>query len=810
MKILKLIFSLLVCQFFLASLLSQNNKNIVFARTEIAPFIDGKIDDDVWQKARKSTGFTQTDPFWGTPPLQQTDVWILYDNRALYIAARMHELSPDSITRQIGMRDNDLHADYFALEFDPFNRMQDAYLFRVTASGVQSEWRRSDGAYNAVWKSKVNIDEKGWTVEMEIPFSAFSFPRADVQNWRVQFYRYIRRERELSEFIPAKQLDDNDIRHWAKSDSLSGIMPPLRLFLQPYANAAFIGTPNNQGNQVWSESFKGGLDLKWGINQSYTLDLTLLPDFSQVQSDNLVKNLSAFEVAYNENRPFFNESISFFHKGGLLYSRRIGRQPSGYHSVRTSLDSAEHLVSNPITSPLINAFKLYGRNEKGLAIGVFNAMTNRTEAIIKNDNSENRRVQTEPLTNYTLFVVDKAFKNKSNLYFSNANTIRQGSEIQANVSALGGSYYFKNGNYRLFLQGGMSRRSKAGEQFWNNTASEGFKYDFSLGKVSGKWIYSISQYVKDRHYNPNDLGLNFVNDESSNNISINRRVRTPFWKLLNLNQTFNIDYAYRLSTLKQTNNAIRYWFLATTRNHLSLWSGITLRAFNLHDYYEPRKSGMFFLAPRFLEANVNFSSDYRRPFALDGGYSHTYVFDFHGNNYTFKITPVMRIGNRTQMRLLNSYTINSGQRGYAGRLSNGDVEFGKRLVKTFENSYSVKYMVSNRLGFDFRGRYYWSQGNYSDFYKLQNDGTLGNSIPSSKNYDFTYSVFNIDLTLQWEFAPGSMLFFTYKNEFVNELLNADKSYLDYLRNGFDGQQNFTFAMKFIYHFDAGSLISRKN
>lgn len=809
MKILKYSLFPLLFIVFLDSLVAQINQKVEFFRTERSPIIDGIIDDAVWQQAKKSTGFTQTEPFWGAAPLRQTDVWILYDNRAFYIAARMHELSSDSIIRQLGMRDNDLHADYFGIEFDPFNRMQDAYFFRVTASGVQSEWRRSDGAFNAVWKSKVNIDEKGWTVEMEIPFSAFAFPKADVQNWRIQFYRYIRRVRELSEFSPAKQLDDNDIRHWAESDGLSGVKPPLRLFLQPYANTALLGSPDNQGNLVWSESFKGGLDLKWGINQSYTLDVTLLPDFSQVQSDNLIKNLSAFEVAHNENRPFFNESISFFNKGGLLYSRRIGKQPSAYHSVRSSMDSSEHLISNPVTSPLINAFKLYGRNEKGLAIGVFNAMTNKTNAIIENANSEKRSIQTEPLTNYTLFVLDKAFKNKSNLYFSNANTIRQGSEIQANVSAVGGSYYFGNGNYRLFLQGGMSRRSKAGEQFWNKSASEGYKYDFSLGKVSGKWIYSVSQNVKDKHYNPNDLGLNFVNDESSNNISINRRIRKPFWKLLNLNQSLNIDYSYRLSTLKQTNNAIRYWVLATTRNHLSLWSGITLRALNLHDYWEPRRAGMYFLAPRFVEANVNFSSDYRRPFALDGRYSHTYVFDFYGNNYAFQLTPVMRIGNRTQMRLLNSYTINSGQRGYAGRLSDGSVVFGKRLVKTYENAYSIKYMLTNRLGFDFRGRYYWSQGDYSDFYILQNDGSLGKSISSSRNYDFTYSVFNIDLTLQWEFAPGSMLFFTYKNEFVNELLNADKSYLDYLRDGFDGQQNFTFALKFLYHFDAGSLISRK-
>lgn len=797
--------------FYLLPTVAQNSEKIIFTRTEKAPEIDGLIDDDVWQKTEKVSGFKQTEPFWGASPTQETEVWILYDNRALYIAAKIIENSSDGISRQVGMRDNDdLHADYFAFEFDPFGQMQDAYYFMLTASGVQAEWRRSDESYNAVWKSKVNINDQGWTLEMEIPFSAFSFPKTEVQNWRVQFYRYIRRERELSEWKLAKQLDDNDIKYWAKSDGLSEIDPPLRLFLHPYANIALTGIPNQNGNLNWSNSAKGGLDMKWGINQSYTLDVSLLPDFSQVQSDNLVKNLSAFEVAYSENRPFFNESISFFNKGDLLYSRRIGKQASAYKSVYTSLDSNEHLISNPATAPLINAFKLYGRNEKGLAVGVFNAITNKTEAIIEADDLSRRKIQTEPLTNYTLFVIDQAFRNKSNLFFSNANTIRQGDEIQANVSALGGSYYFGNGQYKAYLLGGMSRRSKMGEQFWNKSASEGIKYDISLGKVSGKWIYSLTQNVKDKHYNPNDLGVNFRNDESANNITISRRVQTPFWKLLSFNQTLYIDYAYRLSTLKQTENAIRYWFIAKTRNHLSIWSESAWHPFQYYDYYEARKAGAYYLSPRYFESYLNFSSDYRRPFALDGSYSHAYFYDFNGNNHSFTITPVLRIGNNVQMKLKNTYSVNMGQRGFAGELLDESIVFGKRLVNTIENSYNINCMISNRLGLSFKGRYYWSQGEYSDFYKLQNDGTLGKALVNfDENYDFTYSVFNIDLTLQWEFAPGSMLFFTYKNEFINELLNADKTYLDYMRYGFNAEQNFTFALKLIYHFDVGTLLSRK-
>ncbi len=791
------------------SISAQSVEKIKFTRTLSSPIIDGIISEEAWNNSETSTNFVQTDPYWGFKPKYQTEVKVLYDNKALYIAARMFDNYPDSIMRQIGLRDESLHADYFAFEFDPFNRMQESFYFQVTASGVQSEWKRSDESYNAVWKSSVKIDSLGWTCEMEIPFSAFSFLKYNEQIWKIQFFRYIRRNRELSAWCPENKTDDNDIKYWASSENLNDIMPPLRLFLQPYINAAVIGTPNQNNKTEWSNSVKGGLDLKWGINQSCNLEMTLLPDFSQVQSDNLIKNLSAFETVYSDYRPFFNESISFFTKGGLLYTRRIGRKPSKYNEVENQIDSNERIVTNPINSPLINAFKLYGKNKNGFAVGIFNAITNKTEATIKDSENNKRKIQTEPITNYTLFVVEKAFRNKSNVFLSNANTLRQGNEIQANVTATGGSYYFKDGKFLVYLLGGMSRRTDNSSQLWDKASSTGYKYDFSLAKVNGKLIYSFNRFVKDELYNPNDMGVNFVNNEAANNITITHRVFEPFWKFLNLQNSFTMDYSNRISTQKMTNFSMKYSLFMTNSKHLTLWGGIKWRPEKICDYYESRTRGLFYLAPRYLSGNFSFSSDYRKPLALDGGYAIIYMYDYKGQNQTISITPVLRIGNRIGMRLSNSFSVNNGQRGYAETLDSGIVIFGKREVKTYENAYSINYMLRNNLGVVFRGRYYWTQGAYSDYYKLQNDGLLSNSISNyNDNHDFTYSVFNIDLSLQWEFAPGSMLYFTYKNEFINEILNANKNYLDYFRNSFDVPQSYNFAFKFLYHFDVGAMVKK--
>ena len=388
---------------------SQNQKKIDFTFTNNPPIIDGVLDDKIWQEVPVNNDFYQHNPMWNIPPSQKTEVKICYSNQGIYVAAMLFETAPDSILQEFGMRDNTVNADYFALEFDPYNTMQDSYYFQVTASGVQSEWRRTDSYYNAVWESSVKILKNGWSVEMYIPFSAFSFPSQDIQQWRMQFYRYIRRHREVDHWCLVEKTNDNDIKFWSTSGNLTKIKPPLRLFVTPYINGL---AQKNVSESKWSSTFNGGLDLKWGINQSYTLDVTLLPDFTQIQSDNKVKNLTAFETVYGDYRPFFYESMSLFQMGDLIYTRRIGGTPLNYSKVSDNLNSNEHIAENPQNTQLINAFKFYGRSANGLAVGFFNAITNKSIAYIEDSVGNRRSFETEPITNYTVLVIDKALKGK--------------------------------------------------------------------------------------------------------------------------------------------------------------------------------------------------------------------------------------------------------------------------------------------------------------------------------------------------------------------------------------------------------------
>jgi hypothetical protein len=805
MRVFSLILILLSGLFYNLTAQNLKCKELAFLYTTTPPVLDGILDDGVWKQCKPANDFLQWEPQWNVPPTHQTEAKVCYTNQGIYVGVMMFDTAPDSILQEVGMRDNTVNADHIAIEFDPYNTMQDSYYFQVTASGVQTESRRTDGYYNAVWKSCVKILKNGWSVEMFIPFSAFTFPSKDLQEWRVQFYRNVRRYREVDEYSLEDKTKDNDIQFWAISDSLKNIKPPLRLFITPYVNGLM---QKEAGETTWSQTLNGGLDLKWGVTQSHTLDITLLPDFSQVKSDNKVKNLSAFETVYSDYRPFFYESMSLFETGDLIYTRRIGGMPRSYYNVANGLDSNEHIAENPQTTQLINAMKFYGRSANGLAVGFFNAITDKALAYVDDDAGNRRSIETQPLTNYNIIVFNKALKGKSNVFFSNANTFRGKSQDNANVMALGGSWYFHEGAYKIYMLGGMSNKFM-GTDLNSKYAPDGYKYDFTFAKVNGKFQYQASAWIKDQHYDPNDLGVNFINNEVSTYYMVTYREPNAFWKVLNMYHTLGWSYATRLTTGMPTTNYLNYSFSTVTRDHISYWGGLGWRPDPVYDYYEPR-NGQYWKAPRYFTGNANFSTDYRNTFALDATYQATWVYDYQGiNNYLY-LSPLARLGNHLNLRYTVWYQSNSGQRGFAtGNYSDTSI-FGKRWVQTVENSLQIKYVVKNNLALSFVSRYYWSKGNYFEFYRLKDDGTLSEAlIENVGNHDFTYSAFNFDFSFNWDFAPGSSLIVTYKNELVNQLENADKDYMQYLRYSFDNPFSNVLALKILYFIDAGSKIHRR-
>lgn len=796
------------------ALSASDSTKVAFAvRTNEPPHIDG-IMEETWNSANNISDFIQYVPHYNSPPTQKTEVRIMYDDKAIYVFATMYDASPDSILKQLGNRDDeDLNADFFGIEFDTYNNQLDGYSFMVYASGVQADFREFDNTYNAVWESKTKITDIGWTAEFKIPYSALRFPTIDIQTWGMEIFRSIRRNRESDNWALQKKGVQNNMVYWGKLKGLENIQAPIRLSFYPYISSGLQTKDKEEGagtDKSWS--FAGGLDLKYGINESFTLDMTLLPDFSQVQSDNKVKNLSAFETVYNEQRPFFNEAVDLFSKGNLFYSRRIGRTPSEFENVENLLDSGETIQKNPSQSQLINATKVSGRNKNGLAIGFFNAVTNDTWAIINKTDGGTRRILTEPFANYNILVFDQALKNNSSIFISNSNFTRDKGFYNSDVTAGGFSFYDKTNTWYLSGGGGISQfyfRGKKPEG--ENLQPYGGKYSISIGKSNGNFQFSINHNLMDHHYNANDVGLTLYNNFINNNGSISYNIYEPFWKFRELYNSLFINDAYNYSTRDLSNLSLNWNTWGTLLNYLSIWFNGQLTLSDAYNYNEPRIEGRYFITKKTNGLSLGFSSDYRKPFALDGNFG---IYETKGFNDYFKqaeISPLVRVSNHFSFRYTFDIYDQQNEKGFATLSQAEDsIIFGNRDVKTIVNTFSGNYIVKNDLSLSLRFRHYWAKGIYCQYYQLLTDGTL-EELPSNIDYkqNFNFNSFNIDLVFSWQFAPGSNLSFVWKKEILSESDVIINSFSKNFTNTLDQLQSNTFSIKAIYYLDYLYLTNKK-
>ncbi|NVO01989.1 MAG: carbohydrate binding family 9 domain-containing protein [Bacteroidetes bacterium] len=783
---------------------SQNPTKVLNAeRCKTAIKIDGKLDDEGWKNVVGVSDFIQYTPINNVAPTQKTFVKILYDDDAIYVGALMLDSSPDSILRELGSRDNELNADNFSIEFDTYNKQQDGYTFLVYASGVQADFREWDETYDAVWESKVNITEKGWIVEMKIPYSAIRFPKIEEQVWGMEINRGIRRNRETDQWALQLKGTGNDLVYWGKLKGLKKIKPPLRLSFTPYFSLYGEHYPYNvKSHSDLSGSINGGMDLKYGVNESYTIDMTLLPDFSQVQSDNKVKNLSAFETVYEEQRPFFKEAVDLFSKGNLFYSRRIGKQPTGFYDVEYNLKEGEFIKKNPLQTKLLNSTKFSGRGKNGLAIGLFNSITDNTYAVIEDSLGNKRNYLTEPLANYNIFVLDQAFKNNSSFYVINTNVTRDKNFGNSNVTGSGLKLVNKKNSYQFALEGTLSDKYIAVDTLFNNTNNSlGYKYATSFAKIKGNFHFTLWKSTMNKTYNPNDMGLNLSNNEESTGLDLKYNIYEPFGKFRNFNNYLSFTYNNNFTSKKVTSNSLEYRMSTTFLNYLSLWGGTYCMLQNVYDYYEPRVEGRFFRYPTFYNVFLGLSSDYRKAFAFDLEMRYSQTPNFHSDDYSVYLRPIARLSDNLKVDFAVNYTKNFNNIGFVNVDDSNNVVFGKRELTTIENTFTGRYMFENNLSLSLRLRHYLVNGEYNQYYILNEEGDLDENNTYNNNSNFNFNSFNIDLLFAWEFAPGSTLSLAWKNAIMDEKAVVVRNYIDNIENTINSPQLNSLSLKVLYYLD---------
>lgn len=769
--------------------------------------IDGEGSEKSWQNAQIATDFLELNPTEGEAPVFKTKVKVLYDDDKLYFLAHCYDDSPDSILTQLGERDDRLNADLFTVSFDTYNKKLDAFTFSVSASGVQSDRRISDRQFNAVWESAVQIVEDGWVVEMEIPYYAIRFPKGEEQLWKINFLREIRRIRTEVQWSLVPKEVETPINYWGNLTGLKNIEDPARISLSPYVSS-FAEFENGES----SLGYGAGADLKVGLNESFTLDMTLLPDFSQVRSDNIVKNLGAFEVVFEEQRPFFQEGIELFNKADLFYSRRIGGVPMGFRGASNNIDSNETLIDNPNASRLINVAKVSGRNKNGLGVGVMNALTAQTVATVRNNETGvTREIVTNPLVNYNIISLDKNLKNNSSIYFINLNTSRMDDFIDANVSALGANLVSKNSTYSLSSDLKVSQRSAglAGNLFSVDNET-GVNYWVKLSKIKGNFKFDLASQGWSPNYNPNDLGVNFNTNLRDHSIALKYNKYNPFWRLnSNYNRVrLNVEQDYSTGEILRTTYKNRFSFILPSFN--ALFINMSAQIGDGIDLFESRVPGQKFIVPEYYYNGFGVSTDYSKKFALDGeiGYGHGYFTDYIQNSYfELSIRPIIIVNDKLTLRPSSNWTRFLNGAGFAGYFD-GVPKYGVRDVRTLTNIFQGKYLFQNNLSLTLRVRHYWSFGTYDYYGDLDAEGYIIEDYSFTGNANFNFNAFNTDLIFTWQFGPGSFLNIVYKNALAQDEQIIDPSYLSNLGSVFEQGQRNTITMKLIYFLDAVSSYNK--
>ena len=642
-----------------AALMHANGRTppqITATYVERAPDLDGRLDDAVWRDAMIVSDFTQVVPEDGTEPTERTQVCVVYDRSALYVGAHLYDSEPARIAGRLGRRDSHTSSDAFTVAIDSYHDHRTSFRFSVNPAGVRSDevttsddsW--GDESWEPVWDVATRVDSLDWVVEMRIPFSQLRFSGADEQIWGINFSRSIFRKDETVRWSWVPNTEQGYASHFGHLLGLRDIPPPRRLEILPYTvgKADYRGgAPGNPFTEGGAYDAVAGLDLKYGLTSNLTLDATINPDFGQVEADPAVVNLSAFEIYFNERRPFFVEGANIFQFGAgsggfvfgaptLFYSRRIGRAPSRWVS------EPGGYVDSPIATSIIGAAKLSGKTG-GWSIGVLDALTAHERAQIQREDGTRTSEPVEPLANYAVVSLRKDFRDgASGVGVLGTSVIRDLSDpvfdfLTSSAHTGGVDFFHKFAGNRFAVNASfagshirgdplaITRRQRSSARYYqrpdqdyvsvDTTAASmtGYAASLQLGKISGNWIYGTDFYAYSPGFEVNDAGFETVVDRIFHGMRVERRWLDPgklfrnFWVSSTFAQLWNFGGTpqARSAYFGFGGQFLNYW-------HFSVDSNLSFRTQD----DKATRGGPLKESPRSWNASAFIATDHRKPVSV--------------------------------------------------------------------------------------------------------------------------------------------------------------------------------------------------
>ncbi|PWB76253.1 hypothetical protein C3F09_00835 [candidate division GN15 bacterium] len=764
------------------------------------PQIDGNLSEPGWDTCAVplARGFTQKVPNEGQPATESTTVAVMYDDDALYIAFWCFDSRPDQIVSQLVRRDRYSEADYVEAAIDPFHDHQSGNEFVVNVSGALQDSRlyndeSSDMTWDGVWEGRARLQPWGYSVEMRIPYHCLRFAEANTQTWGINFYRYVGRRKEESRwsFSPLSQAGFTS--RFGHLTGIDNIRPARHLEVLPYGVSSMKSEPSSLRNAD-GRTYGGntGVDVKYGISSDLVLDATINPDFGQVELDQPVLNLSAYETFYEEKRPFFQEGADLFSTDyTLFYSRRIGRPPRyalsdpsyGYYDGDFGFET-----DRPSATTILGAAKLTGKLSDKTTIAVLTATTAQEKAEyaalsgwtpeldtagdttdwIARDTTYRKGI-VEPVANYSVIRVKQNILRNSFV----GGMLTVATQDRVRPATTGGIDWRFVSNDRNWILRGQSVFSSVG------TGKTGYGFASLLQRKAGRHVMaSISARFNSPDLQLNRLGYNARADAKTFIGWVQYRTTEPWWIVqssqsnLNIYSRWNYD-GVNIMRSGDINNYLEFtngWSINTsvevqgekysdeeTRgNGLWIWPVYPTYSFHMCGNTDPRK-------------NLSFH--------LGGAYGTDRGGDWWGAHSNLTLKPKSNI----ELILSSSYTYYGNSTRWISN-SMGEPVFGTLNYSTLNLGLSGSVLFNQNLSIQVSAQGLLNGLDYFDyrFYRFADNSYFADPALAGWNTDYNYSALNTMALLRWEYMPGSTLYLVWTR--ANGVYDPTVNNLDFSRD----------------------------
>ena len=793
---------------------AQVSKSLEASLVKYAPVIDGILSDEIWKDLDPATDFTliwpETRQGKNVPKEYETTAYVGYDQDAIYVGAILNHPNPDKMPKEFSQRDDiwDVNAETFFVTFNTYNDDLNFFGFQITSAGTVGDVYSSgsiesdDFLYDTVFDAKAQISSEGWSLEMVIPYSALRFPEKEIQLWGLNFGRKIE---SLDETYVWSPVNVNELEYHESNGTLMGInniSPPVRLFFYPYVQSSV----NLQKGLEPAASYTAGMDVKYGLSSSFTLDASLIPDFGQVAFDNVELNLGPFEQEFSENRAFFTEGATLFKiadddmgGGSFFYSRRIGEKVSVDDDL---LVNDEQVINFDDTPQLLNTIKVTGTTNKNLSIGFLNATTDKVDAKIQNSSSNQTRKQTiQPLVNYNVISLSQQLLNDYSS-ISVLNTNKTGGDgLYGNNVAFVADLFDDNRDFNIKVKAFGSKTPA-------ENSKNGFRSGISFSELKGNFRYNVSWWGVDKHYKQNELGyFNFL-DHQRFSSRISYQILKEYGFLRNYSNYLWFHDTRTFHSYERKLWGLRFGNDFSTQN-LMVFEADFAYSSRTRDYDKPRTINRFIEEPANFQAKLVMKSNKNKDFSYRIQWNNFAYFkeDFEEqkSQNRLNLSTFYRLSEQFSLALKSNHLNFKDDVGYLKTI-NQDIYFGRRDIRSVENNINLSYFFDSKKWINLRLRNYWSRAKYDQtLFRLKENGKRSETDFSVLDFDpdANFNIWNLDINFEWWFAPGSNLVLLYRNQLFKSDNATKLDYFGSLNNLFDltAQHQFSIRVNYLIDFN---------